>query len=148
MKAITVNNLVKKYKELVAVDHFNLSVPEGIILGLLGPNGSGKSNVADAVRWVLGEQSVKQLLCFGLHTVDPFPGDVPCAARLCPYYLTYHLGKMAVILFCQIFAVSLRHFRESGLYVLVHHLHTIFRHIPQQPRQAVRDQIMHLERQQ
>ena len=31
------------------------------ISGIVGPNGSGKSNVVDAVRWVLGEQSVKQL---------------------------------------------------------------------------------------
>ncbi len=31
------------------------------ITGIVGPNGSGKSNVADAVRWVLGEQSTKQL---------------------------------------------------------------------------------------
>ncbi len=36
--------------------HFN----EGVT-GVVGPNGSGKSNVVDAVRWVLGEQSVKQL---------------------------------------------------------------------------------------
>lgn len=32
------------------------------ITGIVGPNGSGKSNVADAVRWVLGEQRVKQLV--------------------------------------------------------------------------------------
>ena len=31
------------------------------ITAIVGPNGSGKSNVADAVRWVLGEQRVKQL---------------------------------------------------------------------------------------
>ena len=31
------------------------------ITGIVGPNGSGKSNVADAVRWVLGEQKVRQL---------------------------------------------------------------------------------------
>ena len=31
------------------------------ISGVVGPNGSGKSNIVDAVRWVLGEQSVKQL---------------------------------------------------------------------------------------
>ena len=31
------------------------------ITGIVGPNGSGKSNVAYAVRWVLGEQRIKQL---------------------------------------------------------------------------------------
>ena len=31
------------------------------ITGVVGPNGSGKSNIADAVRWVLGEKSTKQL---------------------------------------------------------------------------------------
>ena len=31
------------------------------ITAIVGPNGSGKSNVADAVRWVLGEQSMRQL---------------------------------------------------------------------------------------
>src|SRR3989338_11456083 len=31
------------------------------ITAIVGPNGSGKSNIADAIRWVLGEQSLKQL---------------------------------------------------------------------------------------
>ena len=41
-------------------DKINIEFTNGIS-GIVGPNGSGKSNVVDAVRWVLGEQSVKQL---------------------------------------------------------------------------------------
>lgn len=40
---IQVENLVKRYGDLVALNHFNLNVEKGEILGLLGPNGSGKS---------------------------------------------------------------------------------------------------------
>ena len=43
MKVVKIENLVKRYGDLVAVDHFNLEIEEGEIFGLLGPNGSGKS---------------------------------------------------------------------------------------------------------
>lgn len=46
---IEVENLVKRYKELVALDHFNLTIQEGEIFGLLGPNGSGKTTAINAI---------------------------------------------------------------------------------------------------
>lgn len=46
---VKVNNLVKRYNELLALDHFNLEVKEGEIFGLLGPNGSGKSTSINCI---------------------------------------------------------------------------------------------------
>jgi len=46
---IKVDGLVKRYKELIAVDNFSMSVNEGEILGLLGPNGSGKSTTINCI---------------------------------------------------------------------------------------------------
>lgn len=46
---IEVNGLVKKYKELTAVDNLDLEVKSGEILGLLGPNGSGKSTTINCI---------------------------------------------------------------------------------------------------
>ena len=37
---VKIENLVKRYKELVALDHLNLEIKEGEIFGLLGPNGA------------------------------------------------------------------------------------------------------------
>ncbi|NGM17050.1 ABC transporter ATP-binding protein [Xiamenia xianingshaonis] len=51
METVNVTNLVKRYDELMALDHFNLHIDQGEIFGLLGPNGSGKTT---AINCILG----------------------------------------------------------------------------------------------
>lgn len=46
---IKVKNLVKRYDDLIALDHFDLEVKEGEIFGLLGPNGSGKTTAINCI---------------------------------------------------------------------------------------------------
>ncbi|SDN24917.1 ABC transporter ATP-binding protein [Acetanaerobacterium elongatum] len=46
---VKVENLVKRYGDLIALDHLNLSVGEGEVFGLLGPNGSGKTTAINCI---------------------------------------------------------------------------------------------------
>lgn len=48
-KIVEIENLVKRYKELIALDHLNLAVEKGEIFGLLGPNGSGKTTAISCI---------------------------------------------------------------------------------------------------
>ena len=46
---VKIDNLVKRYGNLIAVDHFSLELRQGEILGLLGPNGSGKTTTLNCL---------------------------------------------------------------------------------------------------
>lgn len=50
---IEIKDLVKNYKELVALDHFNLEIKEGERLALLGPNGCGKTTAINCIMGLL-----------------------------------------------------------------------------------------------
>lgn len=60
---VKIENLVKRYQELVALDHFNLTIEEGEIFGLLGPNGSGKTTTINCIL---------SLLAFDKGTIEVF----------------------------------------------------------------------------
>lgn len=61
---VKVSNLVKRYNELLALDHFNLEVKEGEIFGLLGPNGSGKSTSINCILSLL-KYDKGEIIIFG-----------------------------------------------------------------------------------
>ncbi len=46
---VKIENLVKRYGDLIALDHFSLDIREGEIFGLLGPNGSGKTTTINCL---------------------------------------------------------------------------------------------------
>ena len=46
---IKIENLVKRYKDLIALDHFSIEIKKGEIFGLLGPNGSGKTTAINCM---------------------------------------------------------------------------------------------------
>ncbi|HIY82337.1 ABC transporter ATP-binding protein [Rubneribacter sp.] len=63
MDIVAVDNLVKRYGEVLALDHFSLRIEPGEVFGLLGPNGSGKTT---AINCIL------QLLTYDKGTIELF----------------------------------------------------------------------------
>jgi ABC-2 type transport system ATP-binding protein len=49
MMIVKIENLVKRYGDLIALDHLNIEIEEGEIFGLLGPNGSGKTTAINCL---------------------------------------------------------------------------------------------------
>jgi ABC-2 type transport system ATP-binding protein len=49
LPAISIENLMKRFDDVTAVDGISLQVPEGELFGLLGPNGAGKTTVINVL---------------------------------------------------------------------------------------------------
>lgn len=62
MGIVEIQNLTKKFADLTAVDHLSLSIPEGVIFGLLGPNGSGKTTTIRILCGILPPTSGQALI--------------------------------------------------------------------------------------
>lgn len=61
---IKIENLVKRYGNLVALDHLNLEIKEGEIFGLLGPNGSGKTTAINCILALLKfDKGIIEVMC-------------------------------------------------------------------------------------
>ncbi len=54
---VTMRGVVKRYKEVVAVDNLDLSIKQGEVLGLLGPNGAGKTTAINVINGLTGFDS-------------------------------------------------------------------------------------------
>ncbi len=61
--AIEAHQLTKKFGDFTAVDHFDLSVPEGTVLSLLGPNGAGKTTVVRMLATLAQPTSGRASVC-------------------------------------------------------------------------------------
>src|ERR1051325_6979713 len=57
MDAIRIDNLVKKYGTVVAVENLSIAVPRGSMFGFLGPNGAGKSTTIGCLTGLLDPTS-------------------------------------------------------------------------------------------
>ncbi len=57
MNAVELENVTKRFGDLVAVDRLDLVVPEGAIYGFIGPNGSGKTTTLRMILRILYPES-------------------------------------------------------------------------------------------
>ena len=103
MNIVAVDNLVKRYNEVLALDHFSLHIESGEVFGLLGPNGSGKTT---AINCIL------QLLTYDKGTIELFGQTM----RPSSYDLKRRIGivPQKAVLFAGTIAENLRWGKEDA----------------------------------
>ena len=71
---VKIDNLVKRYKELIALDHFDLEIKKGEVFGLLGPNGSGKTTTINCLLSLLaydkGDIEIFGENLYAIHSIE------------------------------------------------------------------------------
>ncbi len=83
------------------------------VTGIVGPNGCGKSNVADAIRWVLGEQSAKMMR--GSQMLDVIFGGTELRRRMsmCEVTLTFDNSRRIFDIDCDEVEMTRRLYRDG-----------------------------------
>ena len=74
MMIVEIENLVKRYKDFIAVDNLSLSIKEGEIFGLLGPNGAGKTTTINTILG-LSKKDSGEVKIFG-KSMDKSEGEI------------------------------------------------------------------------
>ncbi|EGW37028.1 ABC transporter ATP-binding protein [Desulfosporosinus sp. OT] len=100
---VEVRNLVKRYKDVLAVDNVSLAIEEGEILGLLGPNGAGKTTTINAMIGLTKADS-GEIVIFGKNFKDHeleikrdlgvVPQDIAIFEDLTAYENLSYFGKL------------------------------------------------------
>lgn len=79
---IVLNNLVKKFEDITAVDNLNLTINEGELFSLLGPNGAGKTTTVNILNGIIKPSSGKAIIAG--FDVTKNPNEIKKIIGVCP----------------------------------------------------------------
>lgn len=86
--AIEIDDLVKRFGDVTAVDGLSLEIREGEIFGLLGPNGAGKSTIINLLSGLIEPTSGSAIV--GGYDITKRPGKVRELIGVCPQHSAYY----------------------------------------------------------
>ena len=99
---LKIDNVIKKYPEVVAVDGISLEIPKGICFGLLGPNGAGKTtlieviegSIIDILEWYLPLGNPRKGWNEGLFWSSASKSNLECPINSNPIF--WHVESKAI----------------------------------------------------